>query len=148
MPTYQLQKLSRGEYQVIRPDGSNYFQFPVSKWKASQAILNEQVHARFLVDVRVIKAVQRFIMNKRITVNIDTFIYQYSYQLDHREMRKMIQRPALFIAHIDKRMVSDRKAREASVAPADTFAEAVSALQIDVARLKQQVEYLNNRVNQ
>lgn len=148
MSTYQLQKLSRGEYQVIRPDGSNYFDYPVSKWDATRAMLTEKLHERFLVHAGIIKAVHKFLTGRGITVNLDTFIYQYSYQLDHKEMRNMMKRPVHFVSHIAKTMESDKAARLASIAPepVDTIAEQIAELQIDVARLKQQVEYLNNRM--
>jgi hypothetical protein len=150
--TYQLKKISRGEYQVIRPDGREYFPFPVSKHKAEQSIITEKVHARFLVHVGIRKAALTLLERREIKIDhfssVDTFIYQYSYQLDHVAMRDMMQRPVLFVHHIDNRMASDRAAREASIPPppVDSLTEAVHALQIDVARLKQQVEYLNNRL--
>lgn len=154
MSTYHIQKLSRGEYQVIRPDGSNYFAYPTTKHKAERAILTEKVHARFLLDAGIKKAVQRFIARMDIRIDtfctVDTLVYQYSYQLDHGQMRAMMKKPKLFTEHIAKVMDSDKVARLASIAPetVDTLPEIVLTLQQDVARLKQQIEYLNNRVNQ
>ncbi|WPU91823.1 hypothetical protein SNE25_21125 [Mucilaginibacter sabulilitoris] len=121
MSDYKIIKVSRGEYQVLRPDGTDYFQFPVSKWKATQAIQDEQVHSRFLTNAGIKKAVQRYIMHHSISIggignSLETFIYQYSYKLGHRDMRKMIKRPMLFIDHVDKNIASDKAARLASVA--------------------------------
>lgn len=113
-----LIKINRGEYNLIDETGKTYFQYPVSKWDANQERQAIEVFERMLVHEGIHKVVKKFVNAQKWKINeyggIDQVIVNYARNLYHTDMRKMMQRPSLFYAHLLREHAKNKVAREAS----------------------------------
>lgn len=111
-------KINRGEYNLIDDSGNSLFQYPVSKHEANMERQNIEVFERMLTHEGINKVVQKFINVNRWKISeygsCDQVIRNYARELYHSDMRKMMQKPYLFYAHLLAEHAKNKAAREAS----------------------------------
>lgn len=115
-PKYILQKIARGEYNVIDATGKPLLPHPTSKWDANQWRQNLEMFDKMLTHAGIAKAVQKFIMFQQWDVkqygSVEQIVRNYARELDHTDMRKMMQRPSLFYTHLEVEHSKNQEARK------------------------------------